>query len=37
MWEALRVNYPYQTALDDLKIIAMPDEDTALVGAASLA
>ena len=37
MWEALRCNYPYTSALDELKIIAMPDEDTALVGAASLA
>ena len=37
MWEALRCSYPYQNALDNLKIIAMPDEDTALVGAASLA
>ena len=37
MWEALRGAYPYQTALENLKIIAMPDEDTALVGAASLA
>jgi glucokinase len=36
MWEALRCSYPYQTALDDLKIISMPDEDTAMVGAASL-
>lgn len=37
MWEALRCSYPYQNALDNLKIIAMPDEDTAMVGAASLA
>ena len=37
MWEALRCSYPYQAALDNLKITAMPDEDTALVGAASLA
>lgn len=37
MWEALRTNYPYQAALDCLKIIANPDEDTAIVGAASLA
>lgn len=36
MWEQLRCSYPYQAALKDLKIIAMPDEDTALVGAASL-
>lgn len=36
MWETLRSRYPYQNALDELKIIAMPDEDTALVGAASL-
>ncbi len=33
----LRCSYPYQAALDNLKITAMPDEDTALVGAASLA
>lgn len=37
MWEQLRYRYPYQAALEDLRIIAMPDEDTALVGAASLA
>lgn len=37
MWEQLRCSYPYQAALKDLKVIAMPDEDTALVGAASLA
>ena len=36
MWESLRCSYPYKSALDLLKIIAMPDEDTALVGAASL-
>lgn len=36
MWESLRVSYPYQSALNQLNIIAMPDEDTALVGAASL-
>lgn len=37
MWESLRCSYPYASALDLLKIVAMPDEDTALVGAASLA
>lgn len=37
MWESLRCNYPYKAALDSLRILAMPDEDTALVGAASLA
>lgn len=37
MWEFLRCSYPYASALDLLKIVAMPEEDTALVGAASLA
>jgi len=37
MWEQLRCSYPYHAALDQLKIVAMPEEDTALVGAASLA
>ncbi len=37
MWESLRCSYPYQNALNQLRIIAMPSEDTALVGAASLA
>ena len=37
MWESLRCSYPYKAALDSLRILAMPDEDTALVGAASLA
>lgn len=37
LWEALRGAYPYPAALENLKIIALPNEDTALVGAASLA
>ena len=36
MWETLRSFFPYQNTLDDLQILAMPGDDVALVGAASL-
>ena len=36
MWEMLRSQYPYDTALDDLEIHVMPNAELAMVGAASL-
>lgn len=36
MWNTLREKYPYTRALASLTIQAMPEEDVALVGAASL-
>lgn len=36
MWTALRERYPYTRALDGLTILARPEEDIAVIGAASL-
>ena len=36
MWSTLRKKYPYTRALADLQIQAMPEDDIALVGAATL-
>ena len=36
MWDTLREKYPYRKNLEDLSILAMPEEEIALVGAASL-
>ena len=36
MWNTLREKYPYTRALSSLCIQAMPEEEIALVGAASL-
>ena len=36
MWETLRCRYPYAATMEDLEILALPDSDVALVGAAAL-
>lgn len=36
MWDTLRARYPYEKALEDLVITPIAEEDTALIGAASL-
>ena len=36
MWDTLREKYPYRKNLEDLSVLAMPEEEIALVGAASL-
>ncbi len=36
LWKSLRESFLYSKTLDDLRIVAMPDEDVPLVGAASL-
>ena len=36
LWEALRSEFPYPTALENLVIEPMPNADVALVGAAAL-
>lgn len=36
MWKTLREKYPYTNTLADLCILAMPEEELAVIGAASL-
>ena len=36
MWEALRNSYPYGSTLEDLRILAMPGDNVAIIGAATL-
>ena len=36
MWDTLREKYPYAKTLADLRILAMPEDEVAIVGAASL-